>query len=162
MYCPKCIGKLQNINFHSTNIYQCYICDGLWLTEQQLDLLLSKLSKFKFNVSKMIEVLRAKPVKAHFDNQSGVCPVCEDGRLLGHKIINKVQIDTCEKGHGIWLDTEELYNVILHKLKIKYGIFWIFIFAGLLILAYLAPISRLRSILGLGGMSGGGGASGRF
>jgi Zn-finger nucleic acid-binding protein len=94
------------LELNNVEIDRCFSCNGVWLDEGELELLLQG-SKFGDEIIYSIvpyKKTREKPVK---------CPVC---RKKMTKIIagksESVILDKCEREHGIWFDGGELEKII--------------------------------------------------
>lgn len=159
--CPKCVGKLEPVIVGRVEIDVCFICRGGWFEAGELQKLLKAEGGFFQNFLDQAKVFNKAPVPDHFDVSVGGCPGCAGAMV--QKKFRGTTIDSCPRDHGIWLDGGELNNIIIHDLKIKYGIFWIVVFVVLLVITR-GRILRAASGGGSfgGGGSGGGGASGSF
>jgi Zn-finger nucleic acid-binding protein len=95
-----------SLELNEVEIDRCFSCGGIWLDRGELELLLEDaaareefISSFKVDTSST-----EKPRK---------CPIC-DKRM--EKVLcgtdDKVLIDRCKRGDGIWLDRGELTEIL--------------------------------------------------
>jgi Zn-finger nucleic acid-binding protein len=132
MDCPKCSGKLQKKHMEDIEVDVCYVCEGIWFDAGEMEEVIKKDSKnFEFiDVGK--EEFDGKELKgllSAVDEKTGKCPKCDDGTMMlrdeyGEK--NKITVDLCPKGHGLWLDGGEilqLRNRGLVELKDQFDLF---------------------------------------
>jgi len=106
MKCPKCKDSMVVLELNDVEIDKCFSCNGVWLDEGELELLLqgSKLGeKILYSIIPSKKAAE-KPVK---------CPIC---RKKMTKIIagtsESIILDKCEKEHGIWFDGGELEKIL--------------------------------------------------
>lgn len=115
--CPKCIGKLQKKKVEDVELDVCYVCEGIWFDAGELEAVITADSKdFKY-----IDVGReafdgAEAIAAGLvlDKEKGKCPICNDGTELvvsEYEGKNKINVDLCPKGHGVWLDGGEIQAI---------------------------------------------------
>lgn len=163
--CPKCVGKLEPKKIGSVEVDVCFVCGGIWFDEGELKKAIEAKSRL-FSVLKDVkEVSRFEENQAaHFDDKEGsLCPRCDDGTKFEKRRQGSMHVDYCPKGHGVWLDTGEFENMVMDRLKLRYGLFWGFAFAFLIIgtggLILLTLGRRSRRYPHSGGRSGGAGAT---
>lgn len=159
--CPKCVGKLEAVGNGQPKLDVCFICSGIWFDGGELEKVLKVKGGFFENFGHQAVVFSGAVVAEYFDAQAGRCPRCA-GSMVQRRF-KGTTIDCCAQNHGIWLDDGELKNVVIHDLRIKYGIFWVLVFVVLLALnrgRNLRLASKSPSFGG--GLAGGGGASGSF
>lgn len=109
MECPKCKIELDKKSIKGIEVDECDKCEGIWCDNKELkqvkDNTDSDLNWMDFDIWKHSEKFSAKPAKVN-------CPEC--GNLMN--VIDyentKVEIDFCEQCKGIWLDKNELENII--------------------------------------------------
>lgn len=86
----------------------CPVCNGVWLEQAELDSLVQTHAHAR--VPEAPESVQAAFAMARQDlAPPGPCPICADTlarREYGYA--SQVLIDTCPRGHGIWLDAGEL------------------------------------------------------
>jgi len=107
MNCPNCNNLLIILELKQVEIDYCTSCEGIWLDSGELELLLEGetcLDTLKLSFSK--EVNSAEIQKK--------CPICSkkmEKVLFGKEAKEKVQLDRCNDGHGLWFDKGELHSV---------------------------------------------------
>ena len=159
--CPKCVGKLDAVTVDQTAIDVCFICHGAWFDVGELDKVLKVEDGFFRNFGDQATLFDKAAVVDDFNAKIGRCPRC--GGTMAQKKFKGTVIDQCPQDHGIWLDGGELQNVIIHDLKIKYGIFWVVVFVLMIALSRGRVLGLLFNSASFGkGLSGGAGASDSF
>jgi len=117
MGCPKCAGKLQKKTVEGIEVDSCFVCEGIWFDACELEEVIKRDSKdFNFiDVGKEeYDGKEAAFLKNELDAKKSKCPRCTDGTLLvksEYKGKNKINIDVCPKGHGVWLDGGEIEEI---------------------------------------------------
>lgn len=106
MKCPRCKKAMVVLELRDVEVDHCLCCGGVWLDAGELELLLEGaeaagvlLASFRLDESG-----EEKKIK---------CPLCArkmDKVFCGLK--NKVRIDRCRNGDGIWFDRGELTEVL--------------------------------------------------
>jgi Zn-finger nucleic acid-binding protein len=106
MICPKCKVSMVTLELNNVEIDKCFKCDGVWLDEGELEILLqgSKLGDEILYSIIPSKQSREKPVK---------CPVCRKkmAKIIAGGNISIV-LDKCNREHGIWFDGGELEKII--------------------------------------------------
>jgi len=115
MDCPKCVGKLEKRKVENVEIDACPVCEGIWFDAEELEDIIIADSTDSFDY---IDVGReefdgAEVANAgvNLNDKKGKCPRCEDHADLvqaKYKRDEKIKVDMCPKGHGIWLDGGEV------------------------------------------------------
>lgn len=126
MDCPKCVGKLEKKKVENIEVDACSVCEGIWFDAGELEAIIKADSTDRFDY---IDVGReefdgAEVARAGIDlnDKKGKCPRCEDNTMLvqtQYEKDEKLKIDMCPKGHGIWLDGGEI-----RMLRKKSGLYW--------------------------------------
>lgn len=120
MDCPKCIGKLQEKTIVAHQMHenkqlqgaglsfdlelnQCFVCGGVWFDKGELQ---------KY-MSEGFTALDAPGIGSglddKFDKKKGKCPLCQHEMAQATlPEIPQIQIDTCQKCGGLWLDSTEI------------------------------------------------------
>ncbi len=117
MKCPKCPGKLRELNFNGVELNSCYVCEGLWFDAGELEDVIVKDSKnfdFLGLDDKDYDGKEVSALSKQVDKIEGICPRCDDDTLMKQQKCdyNKdVTIDICTKGHGVWLDGGEIKHL---------------------------------------------------
>lgn len=100
MDCPVCKDAMIILELEGVEVDYCPSCSGLWLDAGELELLLGGDGE-----KILLEDATTSEAKRR-------CPIClkkMDKKLLG---TNKVLIDACNRGHGLWFDAGELEMTI--------------------------------------------------
>jgi Zn-finger nucleic acid-binding protein len=112
--CPRCAGELELRSLGKTDVIECAVCGGLWLTahvfeavcrdaERRLDTFLPEPSG------------AAAPVTPPAEPRYIPCLGCGElmhRRAFRHgKRASGVVVDYC-RGHGVWLDRDELEHIV--------------------------------------------------
>ena len=115
--CPKCLGKLQKQKVEEIELDICYVCEGIWFDAGELEAVITADAKdFKY-IDVGRESLDGKEAIAAglgLDKEKGKCPICNDGTELVKTVYegkNKINVDLCPKGHGVWLDGGEIQMI---------------------------------------------------
>lgn len=100
MLCP--IDKKQMIilEYNDVELDYCPICEGIWLDQGELELLLNMDEK-KFDLS---DIPDAKKSKRR-------CPRCRKKMIKENFPGTEVEVDICTRDNGIWLDKGELLEI---------------------------------------------------
>ncbi|ARN57720.1 zf-TFIIB domain-containing protein [Sedimentisphaera salicampi] len=100
MECPVCKEPMIILELDEVEIDYCPECSGIWLDSGELELLLGEAGE-----SLALE-------KAEVSEKKLRCPICM--RKMGKVYIGseKVLVDSCPSGHGLWFDEGELNQVI--------------------------------------------------
>jgi Zn-finger nucleic acid-binding protein len=106
MECPVCNKALIVLELNEVEIDYCPSCEGIWLDSGELELLIEDESERK----KIFETFFHEPEhpEKHYK-----CPICSkrmDKIFVGDG--KEILIDRCSKGHGLWSDKGELYNIM--------------------------------------------------
>lgn len=111
MKCSKCKEEMIVLELDKIEVDYCLSCEGIWLEEGELELLLH--DEIPYNE------LAGKFEREHEIEESTVkCPHC--GKVM-EKLLFEVEenggkrsitIDQCPEPHGLWFDKGELRDVI--------------------------------------------------
>jgi Zn-finger nucleic acid-binding protein len=104
--CPNCGHPLIILELNQVEVDYCTNCFGIWLDEGELEVLLED-SQEKNNLFKSFIIDRKSKEKTF------KCPICRkkmDKVVCGKE--NKVILDKCKKGHGLWFNKGELEAVV--------------------------------------------------
>ncbi len=106
MYCPSCKHPMIVLEFEEIETDYCTNCEGIWLDDGELQLLLedSSAKKELFNSFSKTKVGKEKKRK---------CPICNkkmDKTLVSDD--KDIVLDECKYGHGLWFDKGEILEVI--------------------------------------------------
>lgn len=131
MDCPKCVGKLKATKIENETIDVCWVCEGIWFDDGELEKIIEADSKNFKKIDAAREEFDGKELaKANIDlnSKKGQCPRC--GELMTQSEYQKdVVIDSCPNGHGIWLDGGELQKLRKRNL-VEFADKFKFIFSG--------------------------------
>lgn len=105
--CPKCDVGLFLLHFKAVEVDYCERCRGVWLDAGEFET--------------MMRVTGATPadplmefssrIVAHPRRTQYLCPRC-DQRLEEIGIADKLLVDRCPRGHGLWFDANELQQLL--------------------------------------------------
>ena len=106
MYCPHCKEPMIILEYEEVEIDYCLSCEGIWLDAGELELLFDDEKAYQelMHTGEVLKKTKEKKVK---------CPVCRkkmEKIRIGTE--EKVILDRCVYGDGIWLDKGELDDVI--------------------------------------------------
>lgn len=115
MNCPVDHSPLVKIIYEeSMELDQCPTCEGVWLDKGELEKIQDiQLNDYKEELKQLPDhigksILLAKEKTVPLRN----CPVCQqelERREYG--FASMIMIDSCIKGHGVWLDKGELKDL---------------------------------------------------
>jgi Zn-finger nucleic acid-binding protein len=105
--CPRCGCGVENFDYREARIGKCPRCAGLWLANQDFELLTSERDVYRDDAAPTRFVREPPPLEAGLL----ACPCC-DQRMnrFNFKSISGVMIDWC-RDCGWWLDAGELEQV---------------------------------------------------
>ena len=107
MNCPVCRNEAMIIlELKGVEIDYCINCKGIWLDSGELELLLG-------NSEETQEFLNSFSVDSITSERKLKCPICShkmEKIIVGDE--EKVRIDKCKSGDGIWFDAGELDEVL--------------------------------------------------
>jgi Zn-finger nucleic acid-binding protein len=106
MDCPVCKKEMIILELNQIEIDYCTLCDGIWLDEGELELLLEN----EAAKQKLLDTFKHDQLNPEKPRR---CPRC---RKRMYKVYvgahREVLVDKCRKEHGIWFDSGELHDVI--------------------------------------------------
>lgn len=106
MDCPVCKKPMLILELDQVEIDHCTSCNGIWLDDGELELLLEDAEEKK-------RVLSSFHVDDSVKEKPRRCPRCSKKMNKVHVGDHKeVLVDSCRKQHGIWFDSGELHDVI--------------------------------------------------
>jgi Zn-finger nucleic acid-binding protein len=114
MLCPKCNEEMLVLELRNVEIDFCADCNGIWLDEGELELLLPPESKSGSAIAGALQ--NSERLKGKGDRK---CPVCGKRMLLVDIPIDaippattpSVEVDKCPRNHGLWFDKGELQTI---------------------------------------------------
>jgi len=107
MDCPVCKTPMIVLELEQIEIDYCTGCEGIWLDSGELELILDNLEEQK-------RLLATFQVDKNNKEKPRRCPKClrkMDKFFVGEH--DKVLVDKCKKGHGMWFDKGELIQIIM-------------------------------------------------
>ncbi len=117
MHCPKCVGILEKKRIEEVEVDVCPICEGIWFDAGELKAVLAADSHDFDYIDVGREEFDGHELAAaeiSLDRKPGKCPRCADGTMLvqtRYEQNDKVIVDVCPLGHGLWLDGGEIQQV---------------------------------------------------
>ena len=104
MKCPKCGTRLVKKSYKAMmEVECCPNCRGMWLDFDELD----RLEDVAFDQDEY------KGSLVHREKETGyLCPQCESKLQEFQYRLYNLKLDTCENGHGFWLDAGEDVRVM--------------------------------------------------
>lgn len=118
MICPKCKSDMIVVEQDNIELDYCTDCNGVWFDAGEMDLLLQSID-IDSSGSLLKDMLDAPETDSPEKNRK--CPICGSKMkkpTIGDK--NKILIDVCPKGDGMWFDGGELTELI-KQLSSKLG-----------------------------------------
>jgi Zn-finger nucleic acid-binding protein len=113
MKCPRCAAKIVEVVYLGVKVDKCEKCSGVWFDEGEL---LQAIRSPHLHVTKeQIQAAQARR-KAGVPEQEirskEHCPKCNALMSpVNYDYASGVVIDSCPKGHGVWLDSEEFETI---------------------------------------------------
>ena len=113
MNCPKCPGVLKEIVVEGVTVEICWLCQGIWFDEKEMEKIISRDMK-NFRLGDLDSLYVEEPDVARsqkaVDQKNGLCPRCKSSLKKEKYPFNKnLEIDTCSKCSGMWLDGDEIH-----------------------------------------------------
>src|SRR5579875_1610290 len=120
MDCPKCNGRLESIKLdiyeeskykdlqgadlrYELEVDQCFVCGGIWFDKGKLETYLRE------GLTTLHSPSLGKDLDRQFNKKKGKCPACQiEMAQQPYPLDHGVQVDTCAKCGGIWLDSTEI------------------------------------------------------
>lgn len=112
MKCPHDDTALREVETGGFRVAGCPQCSGLWLTRDTLKQAIAA-PRGADNLDPHEPPPRARPDPA----RRRLCPGCHC--QLAPRWLHGIEIDVCEKCHGLWLDAGELRQIILNHRRSK-------------------------------------------
>jgi Zn-finger nucleic acid-binding protein len=113
--CPKCVGKLEEKIIENLKVDVCWVCEGIWFDKGELEKVLRSDSKDFDNIDLDRDFLDGNEsigVADELNLRTGPCPRCSKPmEQRAYENNNKVMIDVCPDGCGIWLDSGEIHKL---------------------------------------------------
>ena len=109
--CPRCHKAMLILEFKGVAVDFCHGCRGLWLDAGELELLLERTGADGHD-----PLLKFQKHQGHRPKgRKSLCPRC-DHRMREISVEGsagqKVVVDHCTHGHGLWFDATELQRLL--------------------------------------------------
>ncbi len=114
--CPENGIELKVIQYEGVELEQCTLCGGIWCDQKEVEEIVNK------RIQKFDKETRDSVIELNFPSLELVtknvkltgrkCIVC--GEVMQRQDYSskiKITIERCTKGHGIWLDENELERI---------------------------------------------------
>ncbi len=104
MICANCGESMLALELEELEIDYCDNCGGIWLDSGELEL---ALGEDRFREDQLI------PVAGEAGTAQGTrkCPICSRRMQIVKLPEGAIELDRCERGHGLWFDKGELLQV---------------------------------------------------
>lgn len=106
MLCPSCNNPLIVLELHEIEIDYCTDCEGIWLDEGELDLMLEDSQQKDTFLKSFKQSSELSEVKLK-------CPIC---KVKMNKVevegVKPIIIDECKNLCGLWFDKGELLEIV--------------------------------------------------
>ncbi len=112
MKCPSCGDPLPAARYLGVPIRLCEVCDSLWVTSQNLDVI--KKTPRTFDEKEVVKVRLLKEWKVVEGQQASpfLCPQCSTRLIRGHyKETPGLILDSCPRDCGHWLGKDGLQKI---------------------------------------------------
>ena len=107
MDCPVCKNAMITLELSEVEIDYCAGCEGIWLDEGELELLLGNGGKSRTLISSFKKAAGGAEIQRK-------CPICD--KKMEKVVVGEdkpaLLVDKCVKGEGLWFDRGELSNII--------------------------------------------------
>ncbi|MEE8471040.1 MAG: zf-TFIIB domain-containing protein [Dehalococcoidia bacterium] len=103
MKCPRCGAELMVEQYKGIEVDLCPSCKGMWLDYGELE----ELEDTAFDVDKVKGSLMFRSFRGDL-----VCPKCQRPMEFFNYRAYNLELDFCDQGHGVWLDTGEEKRVL--------------------------------------------------
>ena len=107
MNCPACKEPMITMELDDVEIDYCLGCHGIWLDAGELEIFLD-------GAQGKDQFLASFQKDRHTQEHRRKCPICmrKMHKVQAGEDQQKVLIDRCRKGHGLWFDKGELEEII--------------------------------------------------
>ena len=100
MLCPVDKKQMIILEYNNVELDYCPICEGVWLDQGELELLL-EMSDKRIDLSDIHDSEKSKRR----------CPRCRKKMIKENFPGTEVEVDICIRDGGIWLDKGELFEI---------------------------------------------------
>lgn len=104
--CPKCDNELRLEEITGIQVDGCDSCGGIWLDRGEI----FRLRKADSDLDQA-EAAFDPAVERHAERPADKCPVCHGGMSQYGYAGSNIELETCEKHCGIWLEEGELSKI---------------------------------------------------
>lgn len=121
MICPACKSDMIVVEHDQIELDYCTKCHGVWFDAGELELLLNSLG-LDSATSFLDNILGTKEAKT--TEKKRRCPLCRQ-KMKKTNLEDKVLVDLCPQGEGIWFDGGEvkvLISQLARRTKVKQGV----------------------------------------
>ncbi len=119
MICPACKSEMIVLEYKQIELDYCSGCRGVWFDNTELELLLHSINLDKNDV---VQADLLNSARIELPNKSRRCPMCNRPmKLVDVGEQERIIIDICQRGDGLWFDGGELAQLIGQK-SVKPGI----------------------------------------
>ena len=104
MDCLRCLQPMVALEVEQLEIDYCLKCGGIWLDQGELETLLGD--------AMPADLLEPETRRSRLRTK-GKCPICGkrmEAIMVGSE--NRVELDLCTRGHGLWFDRGELNTIV--------------------------------------------------
>jgi Zn-finger nucleic acid-binding protein len=106
MNCVTCNEPMVVLELQEVEIDCCLACGGIWLDAGEIELLVASKAK----VDTLLSQMGKGRNRQHGKRKCPICLKAMDIITIGST--DKVKIDHCRRGHGLWFDRGELETVL--------------------------------------------------
>ncbi len=104
--CPKCDIGMFLLHFKEVEVDYCECCRGIWLDHGELKALIETTgSDAPDPFLRQLEQTGTPSPRSHC-----LCPRCDS--KLHEFTVNKLVLNRCPRGHGLWFDADELQQLL--------------------------------------------------
>src|SRR4030043_2173207 len=119
MICPACKSEMIVLEYKQIELDYCSGCRGVWFDNAELEPLLHSINLDKNDV---VQADLLNSARIELPNKSRRCPMCNRPmKLVDVGEQERIIIDICQRGDGLWFDGGELAQLIGQK-SVKPGI----------------------------------------
>jgi Zn-finger nucleic acid-binding protein len=115
MICPVCHKGALIVEYKNIELDYCPICQGVWFDSGELELMLES-AGLGDHQRYLDDLISSPEVKSKEKNRK--CPICR--RKMKKAYIdedNKILVDVCRLGNGIWFDGGEVQSLVQELAK---------------------------------------------
>lgn len=107
MTCPHCGEEMIVLELDQVEIDYCLACGGIWLDSGELEMLLD-------GGPEKDKLLASFQTGEKIPERKKRCPICRKkmAKLLAGHNNERVLLDKCPRGHGLWFDGGELRQIL--------------------------------------------------